>query len=370
MPKFFLIAGEASGDLHSAELIHSLKKIYPDSEFVGWGGEKCEAAGMRLLMHYKSVAVMGFVAVLLNFFKFKKLITLAAAQIEAEKPDAVIYTDFSGFNVRVAKRVRHLPHKQVYFIAPKVWAWNQSRVRKFPALFDLMLLILPFEEVFFRNAGCNAVYIGNPSLTEIDAWAAENKSHRNFISSKPLIALLPGSRASEIKHNLPVLASFAHALGDKFDFEIAAVKAHDEAYYRNFMQGVNIPLNFDKTWELLIKARGAIVVSGTATLETALLRTPLVLVYKTSGINYAIAKKLIKIKYLGLGNLVLDKPIIPELIQDCFTVESLKKHALPLFEEGEARSTQLRNFEELRAAFGTMNAPENAAKAIEGILKK
>lgn len=370
MPKFFVVAGEASGDLHASELVLALKAKFPTAEFKGWAGEKCAFAGMQVTKHYKEISMMGFVGVLLNFRKFQKLINQCAEEIKSYRPDAVIFTDFSGFNVRVAQKVRGLTHKQIYFIAPKVWAWNTRRVRKFPSLFDLMLLILPFEEEFFKQAGCNAVYIGNPSLAEISHWQQLNPKVNIAETDKPLIALLPGSRASEIKHNLPIMAGFALQHSDKFRFEVAAVEAHSKEHYEGFMQGAPLKLSYGKTWELLQNARGAIVVSGTATLETALLGTPLVLVYKTSWLNYRIAKKLIKVKYLGLCNLILNRLVIPELIQDDFTIANLNKKALPLFEQGAQREAQLMGFEDLKKAFGNFKAPEKGAEVIAQLLEK
>src|SRR5690554_2951029 len=318
--KYYLIAGERSGDLHASNLIHSIKAIAPDATFRGMGGDYMEAEGLSLAVHYDQVAVMGFVEVLLGFQKVLKYLSVVKKDIEAFGPDALILVDYGGFNIKMAKFAKKRGIPVHYYIPPKVWAWNQKRAYTLKKNIDRLYAILPFEKEFYQKFGWDIHYVGNPLLDEIKKFVPHEFFHqKNELSYDPIVALLPGSRKQEVTKMMDLMVEIApryqHA-----QFVIAGVSNLDPTVYQD-AESAGIKVVFDQTYDLLHHANAAVVTSGTATLETALFGVPQVVVYKTSSISYHIAKRLIKVPYISLVNLIAGKEVVKELIQEDYSVD-------------------------------------------------
>ncbi len=342
--KYYLIAGEASGDLHAANLMKALKEQDPKADFRFWGGDLMQEAGGEMVVHYKELAVMGFWEVLASAFKLLKYLKKCKQDIAAYQPDALILVDYSGFNLRIAPFAKKLGVKVHFYIAPKVWAWNESRVQKLKKYVDELYVIFPFEVDFFEKKHQLPVhYEGNPLIDQIiTRKPLDEKTFRKTyqLSEKPIIALLPGSRKQEIKHMLPVMLKML-PLFPNYEFVVGGAPNKDKEFYLSFMQGRNIPVIFDKTYDLLSLSYAALVTSGTATLETALFKVPQIVCYKSSVASYKIAKYLVRnIEYISLVNLVMNKEVVKELIQNNFNKSNLeteltnildKKHRIEIF---------------------------------------
>ncbi|RZK56455.1 MAG: lipid-A-disaccharide synthase, partial [Pedobacter sp.] len=305
--KYYLVAGEASGDLHGANLIKALKAEDPNAEFRYFGGDKMQAEGGELVKHYADMAFMGFTEVVLNLRTILKNMKACKADILNYQPNTLILIDFPGFNLKIAEFAKEHGLKVCYYISPKIWAWNQKRVLKIKRVVDQMFCILPFEVDFYKKWGMDVHYVGNPLLDEI-ALFEPNANFRieNSISDKKIIALLPGSRKQEIERLLPDMLSVVDAFPD-YEFVIAAAPTFQKEYYEQFMGGRNITLVFAQTYQLLHYAHSALVASGTATLETALFKIPQVVLYKGGAISVGIARLVIKIRFISLVNLIMDR---------------------------------------------------------------
>lgn len=360
--KYYLVAGEASGDLHGANLMKALKTIDLEAEFRYYGGDKMQAQGGILDKHYSEMAFMGFTEVLLNLSTIIKNMKACKASVLANNPDVLILIDFPGFNLKIAEFAKENGIKVCYYISPKVWAWNQKRVLKIKRTVDKMFCILPFEVDFYKQWGMQVDYVGNPLLDEI----AQFRPHADFRKlhklDKEVIALLPGSRKQEIERLLPDMLSVTVHFPDHH-FIVAAAPGFDEVYYRQFIKSNNVTLVFAHTYDVLTIAKAAIVASGTATLETALFHVPQVVVYRGGAISVAIARALVKIKFISLVNLIMNRKVVTELIQkDCNTKNITEQLNGLLI--GKERTRILADYQELSDKMGTAGASERTANLI------
>lgn len=365
--KYHLVAGEASGDLHGSKLIEALKTVDPQASFRCWGGDAMEKASGNLVSHYKDRAYMGLWEVLTHLRKISAYLTQAQEDILSHRPDVLILIDNPGFNLRLAAFAKKHGIKVHYYIAPKVWAWNESRVEKIKKYVDQLYCILPFEEAYFAKHGLKAHYVGNPSREQVDAyvsnpaWAAQNGIE------KPIIAVLPGSRISEIRRILPVFLKIPQHFPD-YQFVLAAAPDFDKSWYQEFqgIEAVNIVKG--QTHEVLSHAHAALVASGTATLETALFGVPQVVCYRVAGLTYRIGKLVVKLKWFGLVNLILNRGLLTELLQSEFTGERTRRE-LEAVLAGPQRDMILEGYVELREMLGTASASEEVAQRIYSALR-
>ncbi|GGE93389.1 lipid-A-disaccharide synthase [Hymenobacter cavernae] len=367
--KYYLIAGERSGDFHASHLMHELRREDAAAEFRCWGGDMMAAAGGELVHHYQEMAIMGFLEAATSILKFRRYLKECQRDLLAYRPDVLILVDYAGFNLRVAKFAKEHGIKVFYYISPKIWAWNQSRVHKVKALVDRMFVILPFESEFYQRFGYGVDYIGNPTADAV----AEHKANDDFRTrnqipaDKPIIAVLPGSRKQEIEAMLYVMLSILPPFLD-YQFVIAAVSNLDPNYYQNFQRGQNISIVFDETFDLLSHADAAMVTSGTATLETALFGVPQVVCYRTSAVSYRVAKALIKVPYISLVNLIAGREVVKELIQGEFNARNLVTELKKITVDKEFIAQQKAGYAELREKLGRQNAAKKAAKLMVGYL--
>lgn len=366
--KYYLIAGEASGDLHGANLMEALKKYDLQAEFRYFGGDLMAAQGGYMAKHYSEMAFMGFIEVVINLPKILRNLSHAKADIVSYQPDAIILIDFPGFNLKIASFAKSLGIRVFYYISPKVWAWNQKRVLKIKKVVDHMFCILPFEVDFYKSWGMKVDYIGNPLLDAIRAHTPDDQFRiTHNLDVRPVIALLPGSRKQEIARILPVMMDVAAQLQD-YQFIIAGAPTFSIEYYRQFTREQEVKVLFDATYDLLLNAAAAIVTSGTATLETALLKVPQVVVYKGAPLSVSIARLLVNIKYISLVNLIMDDKVVEELIQeDCNPVKIIAELD-NLLHDPLYRTRMLINYDELAERTGEAGASGRAAKLITGYL--
>jgi len=354
--KYYIIAGEASGDLHGSNLIKELRKADPATEVRCWGGDLMAAAGATLVKHYKDLAFMGFVEVLSNLRTIFRNLEFCRQDIRTYQPDAVILVDYPGFNLRIAKWAHRQGLKVIFYISPQVWAWKESRVRAIKENVDKMLVILPFEKEFYRRWDYEVEYVGHPLVEVIDSFRADPSrqilqtlSPAATDSSRPIIALLPGSRRQEILKKLPIMLAVA-PLFTGHQFVVAKAPGLEDSFYDGLLKDhPNVSSVRNETYALLSQAKAAFVTSGTATLETALFGVPEVVCYKGSPLSYHIAKRLIKVKYISLVNLIMDKPVVKELIQDELTPENLKKELDSLLHDPK-------KLEQLRVDYAALKA--------------
>lgn len=361
--KYYLIAGERSGDLHAANLMHALKKLDPQANFRGMGGDYMEQEGLSSAVHYDKLAVMGFVEVVLGFRKVLKTFSLIKKDILEFKPDALILVDYGGFNMKVAKFAKAKEIVVHYYIPPKVWAWNQKRAYTLKKNVDHLYSILPFEKEFFKKFDWDIHYVGNPLLDEIAKFKPHDFFHqKNEISYNPIIALLPGSRKQEVEKMLDVMLEIAPQY-QHCQFIIAGVRNLDPQIYLKALKA-GIKVIYDQTYDLLHHANAAIVTSGTATLETALFKVPQVVVYKTSSISYHIAKHLIRVPYISLVNLIADKEVVKELIQEDYSVAKVKSELNALLGYADRKKEILEGYTLVRQRLGEGKASDQTAQLI------
>lgn len=366
--KYYLVAGEASGDLHGANLIKALKAEDNDAIFRYFGGDKMQVEGGELVKHYADMAFMGFTEVLLNLRTIFKNLKACKEDISNWKPDVLILIDFPGFNLKIAEFAKKNGIKVCYYISPKIWAWNQKRVLKIKRDVDKMFCILPFEVDFYKQWGMEVDYVGNPLLDEISQFTPDLNFRSNHqLSDKKIIAFLPGSRKQEIERLLPAMLSIT-AQNPDYIFVIAAAPTFNESYYHQFIGDKNVHLLFNNTYNLLHNAHVAIVASGTATLETALFKVPQVVVYKGGTISIAIARMLVKIKFISLVNLIVNKKIVTELIQEDCNTERLNQELVQIL-QGQGRTQMLNDYDGLLNLMGTPGASLKTAKLIHAYLQ-
>jgi lipid-A-disaccharide synthase len=352
--KYFILAGEKSGDLHGSNLIQEINLLDKEAEIQAWGGDDMAAQGAAILQHHNQLAIMGILGVIQNLQRLKGLFKTFANQIDSFQPDAVIFIDYGGFNLKAAKIAKKKGFQTHFYIAPKVWAWNKGRVNELKKWIDHLYVIFPFELELFTKAGINTRYVGNPLQDAIQAFTP----NPSFIyRDKKYVALLAGSRKQEIKTALPLFDQLAKANPD-LQFLIAGISDWKELYQ------TDIPVLFDQTYDVVKSAEVAIVTSGTATLETALLETPQIVVYKTDWVFYSLAKIVIQIKYISLVNIILDKLAVPELIQANFSVEHMTARLRELLSKGGAYQQQKEDYLALKQKVGDSGASKKTASLI------
>lgn len=362
--KYYVIAGEASGDLHGANLMKELNKLDVSAQFRVWGGDLMEKEGAVLVKHYRDLAFMGFTEVIQNLRIILGNISLCKKDILENKPDVLILIDYPGFNLRIAEYAHANGIKVFYYISPQIWAWKQSRVHKIKKFVDKMFVILPFEEEFYQRFGMKVDFVGHPLLDSFDQKRKMFLSSEEFIKkhklqNKKIIALLPGSRKQEVSVMLPLMLSVRHEFPEH-QFVIAGAPSLPVEYYESFTAGSPISILCDVTYELLSHASAALVTSGTATLETALIGTPEVVCYKGGRISYTIAKRLIKVKYISLVNLIMDREVVKELIQNELNTKNLVSELKQILQT-DTRVKMLGEYKELVAKLGGSGASAKTA---------
>lgn len=377
--KYYIIAGEASGDLHAANLMKQLKMLDAFADFRCWGGNLMEAEGANLVKHYHDLAFMGFTEVLLNIKTILSNLSYCKEDIVNYNPNVLILVDYPGFNLRIAQFAKQHQIKVIYYISPQVWAWKQSRVKIIKKVVDKMIVILPFEKEFYNRFNYPVDFVGHPLLDAV-AHNAEKKESLAVHTDKPIIALLPGSRKQEINIMLPLMLSMKKHFRN-YQFIIAGAPSQNNEFYQPFIDAdklnhskkneikSDVKIVYNQTYELLQLAHAALVTSGTATLETALFNVPEVVCYKGSIISFAIAKKLVKVKYISLVNLIMDKEIVKELIQEELNETNLKLELGKLLAP-VSRQQILNNYVELKTRLGGEGASKKAAELIINYLTK
>lgn len=369
--KYYLIAGERSGDLHGANLLKGIKENDPDAVFRGWGGDLMKAEGMDLVTHYKDTAFMGFLEVAMNLHKISGFLKKCKKDILAYQPDVIILIDYPGFNLRIASFAKTQGLKVFYYISPKVWAWNQKRALKIKQNVDRMFVIFPFEIDFYRKFDYEVDYVGNPLMDAIAAFKPDPdfRNKNGLATDKPVIALLPGSRKQEIIGMLNIMLAVQPHFPD-YQFVIAGVKNLPASLYEQYLAGEKAKIVYEATYDLLTTADAALVTSGTATLETALLNIPEVVCYKTSSLSYAIAKRLIRVRFISLVNLIMDKEVVRELIQDELNENLIREELKAILPGGAKREIQLGDYAELQQKVGKEGASERAGRLMVSYLTK
>jgi len=364
--KYYIIAGEASGDLHAANLMKALKKTDANAEFRFWGGDLMQNVGGTLVKHYKELAFMGFFEVVMNLRTITKNLSFCKKDIEAYQPDCLIFIDYPGFNMRIAKWAKIEGFKTHYYISPQIWAWKENRISAIKRDVDKMYVILPFEKEFYEDKhGMPVTFVGHPLIdaiaerTPVDETAFR-QAHQ--LNDKPIIALLPGSRKQEINKMLAGMLSVVKTFSD-YQFVIAGAPSQDPEFYSSFITNENVYFVENCTYDLLSVSHAALVTSGTATLETALFKVPEVVCYKSSWISYQIGRQLVKLKFISLVNLILDKEVVTELIQWDFNTERIAKELSSIL-EGPVREAQFVAYHELETKLGGPGASQNVAELI------
>lgn len=377
--KYFLVAGEASGDLHGSNLMAALKEQDPDAEFCFFGGDLMQAQGGKLIKHYREMAFMGFIPVLMNLRTILRNMSMCQKEIIRFQPDVLILIDYPGFNLKVAKYIK--THTQIpvyYYISPKVWAWKEYRVKSFKKYVDEMLSILPFEVDFYKKHNYHIDYVGNPVVDAVTNFKKESENDlkysfiiENKLENKPIIALLAGSRKQEIKDNLPAMLESIEPLKD-YQAVIAGAPGIEPEYYNKYIGNKDCKIVFGQTYRLLEYADAALVTSGTATLETALFRVPQVVCYKTPipKIVYWVFKNVLHTKYISLVNLIADRVVVQELFSKFFSVSSIRTEVDKLLNDSAYRNKMLDDYDEIIDILGEPGASSRAANIIVQKIKK
>ncbi|MCK9162828.1 MAG: lipid-A-disaccharide synthase [Bacteroidales bacterium] len=365
--KYYIIAGEVSGDLHASFLMKELKAKDEEAEFRVWGGDNMLNEGATVVKHIKDLSFMGFVEVITNLKTILTNLRFCKKDIIKYKPDAVIFVDYPGFNLKMATFCHLKGFKTIYYISPKVWAWKKGRIKLMKKVLTRLYVIFPFEQDFFKKHDLDVEYYGNPLLDEIQHYSkTQDKGaflKANNLGDKPIIALLPGSRVQEIKTILSIQMTLVDKFPD-FDFVIAGLDTHKESFYRKFMDDKDVKIINNQTYSILSVSYCAIVCSGTATLETALFNVPEVVCYKANPISFAIGKMLVNLKYISLVNLILDRPAVVELLQKDWNEESLEKEFRRItYDEGYRTEIEM-NYSNLKILLGDAGASNKIAKSI------
>jgi len=361
--KYYIIAGEASGDLHASKLMNGIKARDAQAEFRCWGGEKMQEAGGILVKNYHELAFMGFQEVILNLRTIFHNIRFCKEDILAWNPDAVILVDYPGFNMRIAEFAKARGYKVFYYIAPQVWAWKKHRVHKLHRNTDLAFVVMPFEKDFHAGYGYRVEFTGHPMPDSMDLNAKIDEAgfrRSNNLGEKPIIALIPGSRKQELKRILPHMLKITERFSD-YQFVIAGVDSLDERFYTKLIKNYPVKVVYGQTYDLLRVSRAAAVKSGTVTLETAMLGVPQVVCYRFSFISALAAAIVVHVKYISLVNLILDRKVVAELIQYRFTADTLSRELAPLLSDSDARNRMLSDYKELIERVGLPGASDRAA---------
>lgn len=365
--KYYLIAGEASGDLHGSNLMKELRKVDSEYDFRCWGGDLMQNQDGELVKHYRDLAFMGLVDVLMNIRTILKNFKLCKKDLLAYKPDVLILIDYPGFNLKMAKFAKEHGIKVFYYISPKIWAWKKSRIKQIKKYVDEMYIIFPFEIDFYKQFDYPVEFVGNPLLDAIEQRKVE-VNHKEFIEkynleNKPIISLLPGSRKQEINKLLSIYLTLPKYYPD-YQFVIAATSALEKSYYQQFMNESKVPLVFDSTYEILQHSEAAIVTSGTATLETALLEIPEVVCYRAGELTYQVGKRVVNIDFFSLVNLVMGREVVKELLQHQVNTQTVKQELDKLLFDKENRNKVLKDYKILQEKLGGSGASERLAKSI------
>lgn len=365
--KYYIIAGEASGDLHGSNLIRSLRTRDPKADIRCWGGDLMEEAGGTLVKHYRETAFMGFLEVLLNLGAIWKNLKFCKSDIAAYQPDVIIFIDYSGFNLRIARWAKKQGFKTFYYISPQIWASREGRIKKIKRDIDKMFVILPFEKEFYETKHQYPVeFVGHPLIDAINSMPLseqeEFRSRNGLDPDKPIIALLPGSRRQEIKNMLTIMLQLVSDYRE-YQFVIAAAPSLEASDYSPYIQNLEVSLVYNQTYDLLHHAHAALVTSGTATLETALFKVPQVVCYKGNWVSYQIARRIITLDYISLVNLIMDREVVKELIQDELTVTNLKKELENIL-DGPTRKEQMEAYGQLEKKLGGKGASDKTAMLI------
>lgn len=370
---YYIIAGEASGDLHASNLIKNLKKFDQESSFYGWGGDLMIQQGVKVSKHIRELAFMGLVEVIANLKTIKKNFKDCKQEILDVKPDVLILVDYPGFNLRLAKWAKQNGFRIFYYISPTVWAWHQSRVEQVRAYIDKMFAILPFEKSFYKKFNIDVEYEGHPLLDAISDFrktklSREEFCRKNSLSEAPIIAIVPGSRKQEIKRKLPIMLSVVKDF-PSFQFVITGAPAIDNKFYELFTKGYQVPVLFNQTYSIFEYSHSAIVASGTASVEAALFEVPQVVCYKTAALTFFLAKRFVKVKYISLVNLILERLAINELLQNSLTRNNIILE-LKSINEGDKRTKLLEDYKLFISMLGNEGASERVALKMIDLLKK
>jgi lipid-A-disaccharide synthase len=358
--RLYIIAGEASGDLHGGNLVRALKAKAPTLQIRAWGGDRMAAEGAEVVKHYRDLAFMGFAEVIKNLRTILRNLKACKKDIEVFKPDAVILIDYPGFNLRIAEHVHKLGIPVHYYISPQVWAWKKGRVHRIKQVVDHMYVILPFEQEWYAEYDMKVQFVGHPLLDEIASHPAHPISHAN---GEGVVALLPGSRKQEIAVMLPLMKKMVPHF-PQYRFVVAAAPSIPMEWYRSIIGDVSIDVVQGRTYEILRSAKAALITSGTATLEAALLNVPLAVCYRGSAINVWLARRLVKVKYISLVNLIMDRDVVKELIQDELNENGLKNELDRLLNDVPYRAGMLADLQQLREKLGGAGASEKVANAV------
>ena len=370
--KYYLIAGEASGDLHASHLMQALKQRDSEADFRFFGGDLMAAVGGTRVRHYRELAYMGFIPVLLHLRTILKNMKMCKEDIDQWQPDVVILVDYPGFNLNIAKyihsqRLAANSHKPMayYYISPKIWAWKEYRIKNIKRDVDELFSILPFEVEFFEQKHHYPIhYVGNPTAQEVREFLAANEHGRIRTDEKPIIALLAGSRKQEIKDNLPAMIEATKHLTGQYDIVLAGAPSIDPSYYQQFLNDSSVRLVVNETYPLLAKATAALVTSGTATLETCMFRVPQVVCYETPlpQLIGFLKRHFIKVKWVSLVNLVANREVVRELVAETFSVDNIRRELEAILPGGSQRERMLADYDEVHRLLGDSQAPDEAAR--------
>jgi len=380
-----IVAGEASGDLHGASLIRELKKLDSSLKIFGIGGNKMQAEGMELIYHIDKMAFLGFVEVIKHLPFIKKVQRDLIEEVKKRKVKEVVLIDYPGFNLSIAKKLKQLEPASaagrpkfkldlIYYITPQVWAWGKGRVNKIRELFKKVLVVFPFEEKFFKEKNVNAEYVGHPLIQEINAYdfISRNLLDKKFDlnPAKEILLILPGSRKQEVKSIFPEAIKAASKIADELDMQIVVACSSniDKKIFYELTNIKNFKVIKDQTYDLLKQAKFGIVKSGTSTLEAGLLELPMVIVYKTSSLTYAIGKSLVKIKNFGMANIILDEQVVPELIQNKANADNIYDEAKNILSDEDLLNNIKLRLSRIKKVLGDKDAPKNAAKIIYSLM--
>lgn len=375
--RYYFIAGEASGDIHASHLMAAIKEEDAEARFRCFGGDMMAAEGAELVQHYRDLAYMGFIPVLMHLRTILRGMKRCQEDILNWQPDAVILVDYPGFNLKIARFVKqHSSIPVYYYISPKIWAWKEYRIKDIKRNIDALFSILPFEVQFYEKHHYPIHYVGNPTVDEVDAYLREHPAdgeafrQDNHLDARPIIALLAGSRKQEVRDNLCRMVEAAKSYSKDYQLVLAAAPGLADDFYREYAAGLDIRIVRDQTYRLLQHSTAALVTSGTATLETALLRVPqVVCYYMKAGRLASIARRLIlKIPYISLVNLVAGEEVVPELVAEQMNPENVRRHLASILPGGLARNAQLQGYDRMAAILGEPGAPKRAAKEINSRL--
>jgi lipid-A-disaccharide synthase len=365
--KIYMIAGEASGDLHGSNLVKAVRAVRPDAEIRAWGGDLMAEAGAEVVKHYRDLAFMGFIEVVMNLRTIMRNLDFCKADIRAWQPDVVVFIDYPGFNLRIAEWAHAQGIRTFYYISPQIWAWKENRVHAIRRTIDRMCVVLPFEQEFYARHDMNVEFVGHPLLDAISEHreTPEIFRTRHGLDRRPVIALLPGSRKQEIRTMLPLMCSAIAEFPD-YQFVVAAAPSQDAGFYESILSSLSLrpAIVQDDTYGLLAAAHAGLVTSGTATLEAGLFGMPQVVCYRGSAISYHIARRLVKIKYISLVNLILDRPAVTELIQSDLNPARISAELRRITGASPGRERMLADYSELRTALGGPGASMRTASLL------